>query len=280
MATESHFAGAEGQDFRRSTDGGDTWAGEDNTGVEDVYCIHGLSLTDMWASCQSGIVHHWNGTAWDRRDAIAGVTLYGVHMIATDNVWAVGAGAGAGEIWTWNGSAWSAHSTPAGTNDFYGIWALDASNVWVVGSIYAGATDNARIWKWDGASWSTELTLGVANQRFYAIWGADANNIWVGGWGSTTSLLQYWNGATWTDIRSTLDTPDIAIYGLTGASASAVWACGQEYGAYNGRVQYWNGAAWASVATAAGKRLDAIWADPSGSPVITVGETGTLIKGP
>jgi hypothetical protein len=273
-----HLAGAEGQDFRKSTDGGDTWVGEDNTGTEDVYSIHGLSQIDLWAACESGFMHHWNGTVWDRRDAVGGVTMHGVHMIATDKVWAVGAGSGAGEIWVWNGTSWGAHSTPAGTNDFYGIWALDSNNVWVVGSLFAAATDNARIWKWNGSSWSTEVSLGVSNERFYGIWGADASNIWAGGWGTSASLLRYFNGSTWADISGSLAAPDLAIYGVAGADASNVWVCGLQFSVYNGRVQYFNGSTWADQYTNAGKRLDAIWADPSGNLALTCGESGTLAK--
>lgn len=278
MTTTAHFAGAKGQDIRKSTDNGDTWGAENSTGTEDIYCIHGLALDDLWASCSSGFMHHWNGASWDRRDAVSGVTLYGVHAIATDNVWAVGAGSGAGEIWTWNGATWAAHSEPAGTNDYYGIWALDENNVWVVGSIYAGATDNARIWKWNGATWAAELTLGVAGQKFYAIWGSDGSHIWAGGWGSAAGLLQFYDGGSWADIHASLDTPDLAIYGIAGADEDNVWVCGQQYGAYNGRVQYWNGATWADSYTASGKRLDAIWADAGASLVLAVGESGTLVK--
>lgn len=276
MAT-AIFAGAKGNDFRKSTDLGLTWGGEDNTGTEEVYGIHGLSLSDIWASCAVGVVHHWNGTSWDARtDTGSGLTMYGIHMVATDNVWAVGAGGGLGSIYTYNGSTWSAHSEPAGTNNYYGVWASDASNVWVVGALVSGGANYGRIWKWNGASWSTQLSLGTSGENFTSVWGTDASNIWAGGGSLLQSIFYRYNGSSWSDIRGTLDTPDIDIEDISGYATDAVWICGREISVYNGSVQKWDGATWTTEYQQVSKNLNAIWISDGGDVGVVVGESGNL----
>ncbi len=48
------------------------------------------SPTNAWAVGYSGVMLHWNGTAWSRAPNVVGGALLGIHGTSASNVWAVG----------------------------------------------------------------------------------------------------------------------------------------------------------------------------------------------
>ena len=61
-------------------------------------------------------------------------------------------------------------------NDLLGVWGLNASNIWAVGS---GGT----LLKWGGASWTIQ-TSNTTNE-LHGVWALDPNNVWAVGVGGT-----------------------------------------------------------------------------------------------
>jgi hypothetical protein len=108
---------------------GSTWVRRDaapafNPDVSiDLQDITAVSAGNLWAVgigttscgegvCQTGVIEHWNGSAWSFRST--GALLYGVDATGTGNVYAVGLGLGPAVL-HYDGSAWSSVPIPTPT---------------------------------------------------------------------------------------------------------------------------------------------------------------------
>jgi len=97
-------------------------------------------------------------------------------------------------------------------NQLLGVAAVSASNIWAVGSYYAGSAkaDQTLIEHWNGTSWSVVKSPNVGSSRNYlrGVAAVSANNIWAVGFGhpSRTSadqtLIEHWNGTSWSVVKS------------------------------------------------------------------------------
>ena len=105
----------------------------------------------------------------------------------------------------WNGKSWSVAPSPSlGTNDnnFYGVAAVSANDVWAVG--YYG-TSQTLIEHWDGKSWSvvSSPNVGTSNNYPRGVAAVSANDVWAVGYydnGASQTFVEHWNGKSWSEV--------------------------------------------------------------------------------
>src|SRR5579884_469771 len=168
-----------------------------------------------------------------------------------------------------DGSSWTRVAVPGG-GQLSAVTALSPKDVWTFGSFTSRSPFAEH---WDGNSW-TRMRLPVpAGAENVALQNASADasdDLWlVGYWEGITgpplrSLVQHWNGKTWTRVASPDPASpgsrgakvDFSLTSVDGVSADDVWAVGSySYYAANGShttltlVVHWDGSGWQVVAS-------------------------------
>ena len=106
----------------------------------------------------------------------------------------------------------------------YGTWGSGPNDVWIVGS-------NMITIHWDGQQ-LTQVRFGAPtdsiniDHALYAVWGAGPNDVFaVGEYGAA----KRWNGTAWTALPAVpINWYSVELRGVTGRSASDVWAIGHQ----------------------------------------------------
>lgn len=241
-----------------------------------------ISANDAWAvgsfygvdALKRTLTEHWDGSAWktvaspspspfmNELDAVSGVS--------TSDVWAVGQAGMANfkiepVIERWNGTSWVVSpipSLPPDENYLSGVAAISSTDVWAVGYTRtegsSGQVVKPLIIHWDGSVWkivtSPALSSGTG-ERLTAVTAIAANNVWAVG-GSSSSLIEHWNGATWTVAQESSIGGYEPLTSVSGDGPNDVWAVGSGLpdttgggcGAGMGLVmERWNGQRWSLV---------------------------------
>jgi hypothetical protein len=193
---------------------------------------------------------------------------------------------GGDQIKRWDGGAWL--HQPNGDTSQSGLSGVDADgpdDVWAVGSFLSkhGHGIQPLALHWDGTVWErihvpdisptgeppSPLTGSNALAAVSVIgpgdvWAVGANHV---GEGPDFSLVEHWDGSSWTTIAGPANTPDM--YGVLAFSDTDVWAAAGDQG-----VDHWNGRTWTvytpeppahsvaggSIQAVAGTGPDDIWA--------------------
>ncbi len=234
----------------------------------------------------------------------------GVAAVSASDVWAVGADDAStppGQlapldttlIEHWGGVAWSIVPSPNSASGGYlaGVAAISSTDVWAVGS-----TDNASIGQtliehWDGASWSlvpSPNPSGATNSYLASVAGDAANDVWAVGFANypastpgvtvTQTLIEHWNGASWSLVPSPNFSATLAdqLAAVTAFAGNNAWAVGTTqtlpYFKDSTLILHWDGASWkidSSFSTSGGlSGLSAtsasdLWAVGGGGPNYT-----------
>jgi len=176
-------------------------------------------------------------------------------------------------------------------NNLASVSAASPSDAWAVGDYYTAANPNVLVnmaEHWDGSTWSEyplpnvgvnqNTLLGVSELPSGSAWAAgydlDAN--WV-----DQTLIEHWDGSTWTVIPSpSPGAQGNILYGIAALSDNDVWAVGLTLDANGGThtlAEHWNGTSWSVVPApdpnGGGNALYALNA-VSSSSVYAVGQTG------
>src|SRR5919106_3055524 len=227
------------------------------------------SADDVWA-VGDGLIEHWNGNRWRLVSAAPGGNppeFKSVTALASDDVWAVGLRWEGSPSYPrtliehWDGSAWTVVTSPNGSttgSQLLGVDAVSANDIWAVGSssTLAPPYENTLIEHWDGASWSIIPSPNPSGGNFNKLTGVAveaANDIWAvgsysGSTGHSQTLIEHWDGSTWSIVPS----PNVGPYGnyLLGVVARAsndVWAVGSSNNGYNSLILHWDGTSWSVV---------------------------------
>jgi photosystem II stability/assembly factor-like uncharacterized protein len=262
-----------------------------------------LSASNIWAvgvyQNVSGpyqtLTEHWNGTTWQMVSSPspgASISwLDSAAAVSASDIWAVGYyqnGAGPGTshalIEHWNGANWQVVPGPnpgTDSNGLYGVAALSATNVWVVG-LYANIAGPAQtlIEHWNGTSWQvvSSPNVGTGGDSLSSVAAISASDIWAvgsyqNGAGSTAlsqTLIEQWNGTSWQVVSSpNVGTVPNRLSSVAAVSASDVWAVGYQYvtsqigtGFFPTLIEHWNGINWQVVASpnpgTGGNRLNGV----------------------
>jgi len=210
--------------------------------------VWGSGASDNWAVGPSllgtsGVIRHWDGSAWSSVDGVTAPPLWGVWGSGPGDMWAIG---DFGSVVQWDGSTWTVSTTgvQASLND---VWGTDANDVWVI-------ANPGTLMHWDGSSWS--VSTGGTGSALWDLWGTGPNDVWAAGDAGT---LVHWDGASWSPSASGTDGTLDAIWG---SAPNDVWAVG--YKAGDAIIVHWDGSAWSSVASPASISLNGVWGSGSG----------------
>jgi hypothetical protein len=136
-----------------------------DTTVTSARAIWGSSASDVWVVGDTGLLKHWNGSAWSQNYAVDGqATAAGLLSIsgsATNDIWAVGSHIVASmtvvDAFHWDGTAWHSYPAPSGVlNGPSAVWTASPKQAWVV--------EGSDIWYWNGTAW-TQTALAAAQKK-------------------------------------------------------------------------------------------------------------------
>jgi hypothetical protein len=234
--------------------------------------VAAVSTSNVWAvgNATSGVrldqttlVLHWDGKAWSiipspSPGSLGLNTFYAVAAGSANDVWAVGSFTNVDELAQtlvehWDGTSWQvipSANVPGANNELYAVTALAPNNVWAVGYWGHAATGfSTLIEHWDGASWSIVASPNPSGDNFLsAVSATGANDILAVGRSRnpstfrTTTLIEHWDGNSWSKVIGFGVEPESAAYGVAAVSPSDAWAVGDGGGlALIGR---WAGSSW------------------------------------
>jgi hypothetical protein len=239
-------------------------------GVHDLYDVSALSATDAWAvgslsrdgAAYETWIQHWDGERWDCVGSHSGSglqnALYGVGIVATDDVWAVGSAQAAGErhahtlVEHWDGSRWAvtASPRPSRSSELRGVSALARDDLWAVGSSARGPLTL----HYDGTDWRQVAAAPHSGpsstlRDVTALAGDDVWAVGSAGDETTSPLAEHWNGKRWSSYDVPAPTGSY-LTSVSGTAADDVWAVGVTKTAAGGTstlIEHWDGIAWTVV---------------------------------
>lgn len=182
--------------------------------------------------------------------------LYGVTAISPDDVWAVGLVSDGSLQLHWNGRTWVQY--PMAVNGYFnGIASTSAADVWAVGGTGWFSPADTLADHWNGKSWTRVSTPNPPGGGYFnAVAATSPSNAWAvglvgggpGAGGSTTPLIEHWNGRRWSIQRFPAVPGGGQLTGVTAISASNAWAVGWTDSAIQQTlIEHWNGRVWARV---------------------------------
>lgn len=238
-----------------------------------------LTAGSTAAATTGPLVEHWDGTSWTRVAVPGGGQLSAVTALSPKNVWTFGTYTSRSPIAEqWDGSQWNRVALPAPKGaEAVGIQGASADapdDIWVVGYWEGGTLGpllHALVEHWDGTSWQvvpSATTTGY--EQLTSVSALSPTNVWaVGAYGVQAgnrivlrTLVQHWDGKTWTRVPSPNPPSakpagaklDFSLWSVDAASADSVWAAGSyTYYAPNGNhtthtlVLQWDGTKWSQV---------------------------------
>ena len=224
----------------------------------------------------------------------------GVYNATTKLIFAVGTNGNVGYLSTTsNGTSWSAPTQLLGTGAgglpataLNGVFVLDATHAWAVGTSGMGPMAVGTVWAWNGTTWDGGTTI-AGTSSLTNVRASDATDVWAAG--ITTAPLQPGHGGL--QQRNRLDQPDDisgakTLSGLYTADSTDIWVVGQPTTGGPGAIWYCNGAVdcsngsgtngWTTtgetVPTGTQPLNDISGFDAQPGDVYTVGNNGTLLE--
>ncbi|MGA7730036.1 MAG: S-layer homology domain-containing protein [Chloroflexia bacterium] len=256
--------------------------GNNQNELEDVVA---LSSNDVWAagyinqfsgSSAESLFLHWDGATWSRvaspNPGNFRNNIYGLTVLAPDDVWAVGYSWPSGSrhrtmIFHWDGSVWSVVPSPnVGTfdNHLFAVNALAPDNVWAVGHYM----DSSGTWQtltlhWDGSAWSVVPSPNVpsTHNHLMSISMLSGSDGWAVGYTCTPSdcfggnfgtlteqlLILRWDGIALSIVPNPDLDADFAFFkDVVALSSNNAWAVGS-YGTNDmpkTLIMHWDGSSW------------------------------------
>lgn len=248
---------------------------------EALVGLWGTSTGELFAVARDNYLLHYDGTAWDVREApVAGDTqLYDVWGTSPENVFAAGWGGHVfhfdGSDWTklpdapmavvrgiwgasvddvfavgtsaiahYDGSTWTTMDAPLPERGLSGVWGTASDNVYAVGS-------DGWMLRYDGADW-TRVDVGTEH-HLYDVWGSAADDLYVVGSSAGTGIFKtgvafHYDGSSWAKT----DAP-VVLSSVWGTGPEDVWAVGPE-----GTVVHYDGTEWSQARGGMGRSLEGL----------------------
>ncbi|HEY6541346.1 MAG TPA: hypothetical protein VIZ18_10430 [Ktedonobacteraceae bacterium] len=159
---------------------------------------------------------------------------------------------------------WSVVSAPHPnvSSDLSAVAVVSASDAWAVGSAGNQASGaQTLIEHWNGTNWQivTSPSPGSFYNILYGVTAISASNVWAVGFdagnsGATQTLVEHWNGTSWSAVTSPSPASiNNELFSVAAVSASNIWAVG--FATINSGqtptdetlIEHWNGTAWSVV---------------------------------
>src|SRR5438874_6340062 len=159
---------------------------------------------------------------------------------------------------------WSVVPSPNGSSSsgLSAVAAVSANDVWAVGSSGSQRSGGQTVIEhWNGSSWSvvTSANPGSIYNTLYGVTAISATNVWAVGYyvnttGVTQTLIEHWNGTSWSVVKSPSPaTGNNELFSVSAASASSIWTVGfltnnsSQTPIDQTLIEHWNGASWSVV---------------------------------
>jgi hypothetical protein len=183
--------------------------------------------------------------------------LRGASAVTGSDAWAVGAtDDGRTLVEHFDGASWAVVPSPnVGAGDVLtDVAAIAPSDVWAVGS--AGATGDATtlIEHYDGAVWSIvpSPNAGSGDNALSGVFASAPGDLWavgsfVGPSGALRTLVEHWDGGSWTVVPSPNQGPgENVLSSVSGRPGAAPWAVGHAVvsGETVPLIEFWDGTVW------------------------------------
>jgi hypothetical protein len=136
----------------------------------------------------------------------------------------------------------------------YGTAALAPDDIWAVGTINTpGSRSQPLAEHFDGNSWQVVQAPAAGSSSWLnSVAAVSSNDVWAvgghfvpGGDFHAYSLIEHWDGNSWTIIDSPTSTvPSTGLFGVAAISSNDVWAVGDT-------VEHWDGSSWSVVSSSA-----------------------------
>jgi hypothetical protein len=143
----------------------------------------------------------------------------------------------------------------------FGVAAIAHNDIWGVGTFttvdptFGTLVNETLAEHFNGSTWSVVSTPSPSTRgnELLSAAAAAGNDVWAVGFafGSANpdfgeSLIEHWNGSSWSVVSSpTATVESMILYGVTAVLSNDVWAVGGNNGA--ALVEHWNGTSWSSV---------------------------------
>jgi hypothetical protein len=222
----------------------------------------------------------WTGTQ-PPNPSTADDSLQSVTVLSPCNVWAVGSELLGSSFQTltehWNGASWKPEpsSNPGGSSEdniLSGVAATSSSNAWAVGS-YGNSSNVSQTLvellsngNWEQVA-SPNPVAATGGSALSGVATTSAKNAWaVGEYFTATSeptLIEHWNGAAWSVVRSPNRGHTDLLIGVTATSAKNAWAVGYYFNSQDmeqSLIERWNGSTWKVVPSPDPAGSGALWA--------------------
>jgi hypothetical protein len=212
-----------------------------------LQAVRPIAANDIWAVGYSvdqnlinhALTEHWDGTSWSivSTPPIQDAILFGVEVVNSSDVWAVGSFFGNERTLAlhWNGTSWTQFATPnPGSDDnvLYSVATIASNDVWAVGL----TGSQALALHWNGTLWSVVATpqffYPYSNAAFAGVVARSSTDVSVAGlylYGSSVqeTLAEHWDGTSWS-VLSTPDRPnsDNRLESLALTPTGALWSAG------------------------------------------------------
>jgi hypothetical protein len=254
--------------------------------ASELHDVAALSPGDAWAVGESRLadgtgsrtlIEHWDGAGWRvvRSPNLSTAfgssnTLDGVAAVGPDDVWATGWGIDPTGTTIellfayWNGRRWRLVPSPTPLGSFQfgtAIAALSSDDVWAVGYDATLSPERTIAAHWDGRAWSLVPTLDLTDgtppdNRLESVAALAPDDVWavgyeqnIDGQNRQRSLVEHWDGASWSIVPSpNREGGGAELFGVTALGADDVWAVGESRsfasGVQHSLTMRWDGSAW------------------------------------
>jgi len=222
--------------------------------------VTAISAKDIWAvgnvyngNNTNTLTMHWDGSQWSivpsPNPSSFYNTLNAVTSISKNDVWAVGAYNGTNGqpslIEHWNGTSWSIVSGPSPSQAFNTLNAIarvpGTKQLWAVGYYFAtpnSSTPLTLIEQWNGKQWSvvSSPSPGTGFSVLQGVVAVSARDVWAVGYESPgeipiVTLVEHWNGTSWSVISSPNPDNAATLYAVTRVPGThKLWAVGGSNG--------------------------------------------------
>lgn len=165
----------------------------------------------------------------------------------------------------WDGTAWARVPSPSPGRAPTGstlnaVTATSSTNAWAVGTTYNGTASQTLVLHWDGKAWTRLASPnpgGVFRDNILnSVAATSSTNAWVVGYyddGTVNrTLIERWNGTTWTKVSSPSPGPGNAhLRAVAATSSTDAWAVGVFSNGIRSRslVVHWDGTSWTRLAS-------------------------------
>jgi hypothetical protein len=203
---------------------------------------------------------HWNGGSWSiiRTPFRQGVErgFFGMSAGSSSSAWAVGttidpqSGRAKALVEHWNGQRW--HQAPIVSpslsyNVLYGVSVVAPGNAWAVGE-FDDDTFQYRtlVEHLSGGSWHQVRPPGLGRAgALSSVSGDGPDDVWMVGWLVSGSVLEHWDGQSWSRFRGPGSDVNF-LDAVTTHGTTATWAVGLAFrgGSVVPFEERWNGRVW------------------------------------